>query len=266
MTTAEVRSHGCVRGGTSPTGTGPVIEELCVVVPAHNEQTLLERCLHSVEGARRELSRRAAAARCRVVVVTDACTDRTASIAAEMGATIVTTEHRNVGAARRDGVAVALAEATASLDRVWLASTDADTEVPAGWLAHFVTAAVRGYHLVAGMVCPTAGLTRGELRVWRSRHRYVDGHPHVHGANLGVRADVYAWLGGWSPLRSGEDVDFVRRAERQPGVRILRSAHAPVRTSARRKARAPSGFAGYLSTLAEGGGSDDRGGDECGSY
>lgn len=245
MTIAEIRAP---RSGADLTG---VVDELCVVVPAHNEQGLVGNCLSTLHHARRELRRRAPQITCRVVVVADACHDRTAGISRELGATVVDAEHRNVGAARRDGVAAAIARSTSPLDRMWLASTDADCEVPSHWLVHFVAAAIRGYHMVTGMVSPTPGLSAAELDAWKRRHRYVDGHPHIHGANLGFRADAYVGLGGWSPLRTGEDVALVERAERQSGLRILRSARAPVQTSARRVGRAPEGFADYLSTLGD---------------
>jgi hypothetical protein len=35
---------------------------------------------------------------------------------------------------------------------------------------------------------------------------YEDGtHPHVHGANLGIRADAYSDAGGWNDLTVAED-------------------------------------------------------------
>ena len=43
-------------------------------------------------------------------------------------------------------------------------------------------------------------------------------------ADLGFRADAYVGWAAWSPLRTGRDVALVRRAERQSGLRILRSA------------------------------------------
>jgi glycosyltransferase involved in cell wall biosynthesis len=252
VTTAEIRSPkpGTDNGRYQLRAAG-LVDELCVVIPAHNEQRLLEKCLHTLHRARRELCRHLPQITCRIVVVADACNDRTADIATEMGATIVTAQHRNVGAARRDGVDTAIAQSASPVERLWLASTDADCQVPSGWLAHFAAAAASGYHLVAGMVCPTAELGAAELRAWQVRHPYVEGHPHIHGANLGVRADVYSRLGGWSPLQTGEDVELVTRAEQHPGLHILRSARFPVLTSARRVGRAPAGFADYLSTLRE---------------
>ena len=57
-------------------------------------------------------------------------------------------------------------------------------------------------------------------RWWKSRFRMTyqintDGtHPHVHGANLGMRADAYLAAGGWNPLPTAEDHDLVGTAAR----------------------------------------------------
>ncbi|GGU51567.1 hypothetical protein GCM10010289_84950 [Streptomyces violascens] len=57
-------------------------------------------------------------------------------------------------------------------------------------------------------------------------------HPHVHGANLGVRASAYLSVGGFPPLVVGEDVALVQALERH-GHRILPTDTCPVETSSR---------------------------------
>jgi hypothetical protein len=66
-----------------------------------------------------------------------------------------------------------------------------------------------------------------------SRHHLRDGHPHVHGANLGIRGDTYLALGAEPSLRAGEDVELVRRAMAAGHLRISRTAAIPVLTSPR---------------------------------
>ena len=75
------------------------------------------------------------------------------------------------------------------------------------------------------------------------------GHPHVHGANFGIRADTYLELGGWPAVTSGEDVAMAHRAAVNSRLRIVRTAAIPVTTSSRLAGRAPYGFAGYLRDL-----------------
>ena len=220
-----------------------------VVVPAHNEQLLIAACLQSLADAQDMLCQRIPQITCDVVVVLDDCDDDSDIIAGRMNVSAMPVAHHNVGAARRAGVQAALAHSRSPLRQTWVANTDADCRVPRDWLLHFVEAAERGYHMVLGMVCPSSELSQSQLHAWHRRHPYVDGHPHVHGANLGIRADVYEAIGGWSPLRTGEDAELVARAESSGTVRILRTGQGPVWTSSRLVGRAPAGFADYLSTL-----------------
>ena len=67
-----------------------------------------------------------------LVVVADACRDRTAQVARRGGAAVVTISARRAGAARAAGAREVLRR-TGPLDpaEVWLATTDADTAGPA---------------------------------------------------------------------------------------------------------------------------------------
>ena len=76
-----------------------MINAVGVVIPAHDEQDLLPSCLAAVRLAARQVS-----VPVYVVVVADACTDRTAELARAQGATVVEARARSVGAARRAGV------------------------------------------------------------------------------------------------------------------------------------------------------------------
>src|ERR1035438_132616 len=70
-------------------------------------------------------------------------------------------------------------------------------------------------------------------------------HPHVHGANIGIRADAYLESGGWRHLMTAEDHDLWQRLHR--GNHRRRSdASLRVVTSGRRIGRAPHGFANAL--------------------
>jgi hypothetical protein len=75
-------------------------------------------------------------------------------------------------------------------------------------------------------------------------------HPHVHGANLGVRADAYLRAGGWQSLATAEDHDLWNRLL-EIGSSRRSIGHMTVLTSGRRIGRAPRGFAGALIALNE---------------
>lgn len=71
------------------------------------------------------------------------------------------------------------------------------------------------------------------------------GHPHVHGANLGTRADAYQRAGGWEALHLAEEHDLWCRL-RAAGERCLATTTLWVTTSGRARGRAHGGFADLL--------------------
>ena len=199
-----------------------------VVIPAHNEEQRLQACLLSVRKSRRHLVRQGLAAS--IVVVLDACSNGSARIAHAHADEDMEIQANNVGAARQAG-AQRLLEQGAQ----WIACTDADTQVPEHWLH-------AQWACQADVFC---GIVRVDdwgdycAEVVRAFHASVpqDGHPHIHGANMGLSRTAYAQAGGFLPALAHEDVSLVRRCEQQ-GLRI-----------ARRDARARDGFGDFLLKL-----------------
>ena len=217
-----------------------------VVIPAHDEADKLPDCLKAVVTAAACLSIPVL-----TVVVLDACTDGSARLAGQFGGDVhfVEVDAKNVGATRAAGFAYARGLLDDDDSRVWYATTDADSRVDADWLVRQMAADV---DMVLGVVRITnwqnfsAASIRRYLAAYRAKsERRGGGHGHVHGANMGFRADAYWAIGGFATLASREDVDLVRRFE-QGGLRIHRDADLSVETSARREGRAPRGFANYL--------------------
>jgi glycosyltransferase involved in cell wall biosynthesis len=222
---------------------------MAVIVPAADEEEHIGDCLSALHEAR-DCLYRGTGIPVQLIVVLDRCQDRTAEIASRFTSVeSVTLAARNVGLARRSGAHRALTGGGRASE-VWLASTDADSRVPAGWLRGMLAEAQAGAHLVLGTVVPGPGLRLAVRRDWLGRHQLRDGHPHVHGANLGVRGDAYLALGGWPALSAGEDAELARRATAAGYLRISRTAAIPVVTSTRQVSRVPRGFAGYLRDLA----------------
>lgn len=227
-----------------------VIEAVGVVVPAHNEETLLPACLAALGRAAREVR-----VPVFVVVAADSCTDRTVAVALACGAEVISIDARSVGAARAAGMAELLcltASADLDLAAIWLATTDADTVVPPDWLRRQVAHADRGWDVVLGTVT-VADWSEHPPHVpaaFASRYEYGERpHPHIHGANIGIRASAYQTAGGFPALSSAEDHALVAAAE-EAGCPVLRAGDVTVETSARRHARAPHGFSYLLRTLA----------------
>lgn len=224
------------------------VTRVVVAVPARDEADLLGGCLESVVASIEALGRVHPGVACEVVVVLDGCTDDSAAVAAAFPVTVVTADGVGVGRARHLGVERGL-RAIGELDGVWVANTDADTRVPVRWLVEQVDAAARGCDLLLGTVVPVDVADPAVARAWRAAYRLADGHAHVHGANLGVRASVYVAAGGFGPLGAHEDVDLVHRV-RALGARWHATDRTRVRTSGRVVGRVEVGFSTYLDALS----------------
>ncbi|MEU3184016.1 glycosyltransferase family 2 protein [Streptomyces sp. NPDC006923] len=227
-----------------------------VVIPAHNEAGQLPATLRSVHAAARHPA--LAGMSLVTVVAADDCTDNTAAVARRLGAHVVETSGRNVGAARAAAAERALSLLGPGADRIWIASTDADTLVPRRWLAHQMRHARRGWECVVGTVRIAPHPLLSPVTAERHDAHYFAGrpasaatwsHPHVHGANLGVAAVPYLDAGGFPALRHSEDRALVAALERD-NRRIVRTDLCPVLTSGRSDFRAPHGLGAFLRLVA----------------
>jgi len=211
-----------------------------VVIPVHNEETLLGDCLESVRWAASDPLLDAEPVE--VVVVLDACTDRSAAIAIQHKAQIVSLNARCVGAARALGASLAL-----DYGARWIAFTDADSIVPPNWLSaqlDLYADATCGQVTIdnwSGLPC---GMRERFLRQYSAETR------HIHGANLGVSAAAYRTAGGFPSLHLGEDAALVSSLV-DCGGDIRWAGAARVTTSGRCDSAVPGGFAAMLRQLRE---------------
>jgi cellulose synthase/poly-beta-1,6-N-acetylglucosamine synthase-like glycosyltransferase len=221
-----------------------------VVVPARNEEPTIEACIDSIFAS---LDACTQVDSSWVAVVADSCTDRTSAMARAMlsgRGELIECTASSAGMARRLGVERVLRRFAAHpADRVWIANTDADSEPAADWITRQLTLADQGYCGVAGIV-QVEDSDHHKADVIRALlEDYVlhpDGtHPHVHGANLGIRADAYLDAGGWSDLALAEDHCLWTRV-RARGWKLVSSIASVVTTSGRLNGRAKGGFADTL--------------------
>lgn len=215
-----------------------------IAIPAHNEVESIAAAVASAQRAGQHAS--LGGETVVVVVVADACSDATVAATTAMGARVLEVAHRNVGHARRVGAEFLLAQGAR-----WLAFTDADSTVAQDWL---VAQLALQSEAVCGCVWVHDWSAHGACAAQIARafaHRYhpVDGHRHIHGANLGMTADAYRRAGGFLPLSSSEDVALVEALE-AAGVGVAFSAAPRVWTSARVDPRAPLGFGDALRKMS----------------
>ena len=225
-----------------------MIETAGVVVPAHNEETLLPACLSALRRAARQVS-----VPVHLLVAADSCTDRTAAVARAYGARVIRIRARSVGAARAAGM-TELLRLTAGWIRPrcgWRPPTPTPWCRPTGsrrQLSH----AGRGWDVVprdgqrGGLErasAARAGCIRGPLRVRRSpapaRPRGEHRHPRL---GLPGRGRLPATADGRRPgpaRRRGRGGLLGPACRRRHGGDL-----------GRRHARAPHGFSHLLRALA----------------
>ena len=242
--------------GRSP-GTLTGTTRFGVVLPVHDEERLLPAAICALERAIRHASLLTEVP-IGVAVVLDTCTDGSARIAEQwrdrmkesgINVEIHETSFRNVGQARRTGCQMLLDRwSDVEPGAIWLASTDADSEVPRGWIVAQLTARHEGGQVWVGAV---------QVRDWSDRapetaeawHRqYEAEHLPVHGANFGIDGATYVAVGGFPQLRSSEDRALFERAVTHGAV-IRGDSTVRVTTSSRHDARAPLGFAHALTSI-----------------
>lgn len=224
----------------------PGFSRVGVVIPARDEEATISACVASIAGAAERIDLPVD-----VVVVCDACGDATAALARCAGARVLTIDRRNVGIARATGIADLIS--THGPDGLWLATTDADSEVPAEWLTRMLHAGRTGHAAVAGTV-RVVDWRQHSPKLIAAYHRHYargigrDGHVHVHGANMGFSAAAYDKIGGLPSIALAEDHALVDAFVRHD-LTVARLSDLVVTTSARLDGRAAGGFADFLRSL-----------------
>jgi peptidoglycan/xylan/chitin deacetylase (PgdA/CDA1 family) len=213
----------------SPSGGESV--KISVVVPALNEETYLPPCL---EGLNRQSFKGAY----EIIVVDNNSRDRTADVAREMEAKVVTERHAGITWARQKGLEAARGEIVAFVD--------ADSRARRDWLERIWTALERHPDAVAvsGNVIYERGRNfGGNLPHWfgplvffvdRALRWVLRKQGSLWGANFAVRKSSLVASGGFNKnLRfHGEDAELSLRLRRLGP--ILFDKDCMVRTSPRR--------------------------------
>ena len=183
------------------------------VVPAYNEEALIESCLIAITG---EISR----TRCRaeIIVVNNGSTDATRRIASSIpNVKVIDEPQRGLVQARKAGYFVSKGE--------FIANIDADTILPEGWLRtalaefsdHPDLVALSGpcihYDLSKGAQIIAAGFYRGAY-IAHLLSRFLAGRGSVmQGGNFIVSRIALETAGGFNPEFRfyGEDAELARR-------------------------------------------------------
>lgn len=196
------------------------------IVPAHNEELLIGRCVASIHE-----SARASAAQYEVIVVDDASTDRTAEIARESGARLIPVSLRQIAAVRNAGAREARGELFVFVD----ADTWINREV-----VRDILSAVAGGAIGGGCLFRFDGL----LPLW-ARLAYPTTialfrlFQLVGGCCLYATREAFEAVGGFSQLHFAAEELIFRNALRRHGKFVIPRA---VCVTSGRKLRTYSGF------------------------
>jgi hypothetical protein len=233
------------------------LQAVGVTIPVHNEEERLPSALQSLESACAEVEDSGLSLR--VTLVLDACRDSSGAVArgwkwkvegrSEYCVDVLECQFKNVGRARAVGCdALVRAFNKTPTEMIWLATTDADSRVPSGWLTAQLSEYQRGADAWVGRVSVSDWARHRRKTALRWQRDYEgEGRP-IHGANLGFTADHYLGAGGFRALTSGEDRALVQ-ALLHEGANVHFDSDTRVATSSRSDARAPEGFAAALKRI-----------------
>jgi cellulose synthase/poly-beta-1,6-N-acetylglucosamine synthase-like glycosyltransferase len=247
-----------------------------VAIPVKDEAVRLPRCLRALASQRDKLKRSLPTESFRVVIFANNCTDNSAKVARSMSAHLsmpvlvveaaLPPAEAHAGNARR---------AAMDMAETWLMergpggvilTTDADSEVPADWVANNLAAVDSGADAVLGHIAldeegellPEALHRRGCLEgayetLLTELSSLLDPiasnpwphHATISGASLAVTVEAYRRVGRLPRVPLGEDKALVAELLRHD-ARIRFSPDIQVVTSGRVNGRAPGGVADTL--------------------
>ena len=97
---------------------------ITVVIPAYNEEKYIAKCIESVKEAGKRI-----VGDVEIIVVANRCSDKTAEIAADSGAIVISTDDYGIAKARNAGAAAATGEILLTFDADSIMHVDALAEV-----------------------------------------------------------------------------------------------------------------------------------------
>ena len=197
--------------------------KISVVIPAYNEEKWLPGVLAALHNGIRKPDQ--------IIVVDNASTDNTATLARSWGADVVFCEEPGVALARQAGLEAAWGD--------WIATTDADSRPSQHWLSALERAILSPTKPQA-LYGPLAFFDVNPFQKWTSEQLYriflrtttLCRRPMLAGANSAFSHEHAIRVGGYPNLHVGEDIALGKALTREGRSNYVRDAL--VWTSARR--------------------------------
>ena len=201
---------------------------LSIVIPAFNEERLIERCLQSISASL--LANFASRFTSEIIVVDNNSTDNTAYLARQAGAQVVFEPINQIGRARNAGAAVATGD--------WLLFLDADSVLNPGLLADILRLIEDGKSVGCGSILHMKGLpwwANWTLQLWTSTSILFR---WAAGALVVCRSDAFRDVGGFNQeLYAADEISLsaqLKRWGRQRGLQFIILTQHPLETSSRK--------------------------------
>jgi glycosyltransferase involved in cell wall biosynthesis len=195
-----------------------------VIIPAHNEEAFIGKCLQSVQSAANRFPEEV-----EIIVALNRCTDRTADIAASQHAVIVNEDSKNLAKIRNAAARAATGD--------MIVTIDADSRMSSNMFVEIARNLSAGKYIGGGvMIRPerwSVGICMSLLTVLPFLL--------IHRVSAGLfwcnRSDFEAVGGFNEALVSAEDLDFAKRLKsygRKKGKRFKTLTRARIVTSCRK--------------------------------
>ena len=202
--------------------------KVSIIVPAFNEEKLLDASLAGLQAALRAFERRGW--KTELIVCDNNSTDRTAEIARAAGANVIFEPFNQIARARNTGAAAATGD--------WLIFVDADSHPSEELLAEVAERIAAGDCLAGGATIrldEDLMVAGAIVRIWNLASRVGC---WLAGSFIFVETSTFRRLGGFNgELFAGEELEFsqrLKRLARQTGQRVVILHRHPLVTSARK--------------------------------
>ena len=165
---------------------------ISVIIPAHNEEKYIERCITSIKKSAKQFR-----GNVEIIVVCNRCSDRTAEIAKSNGAVVVWNEDRCIAKVRNAGIAVASGKIIVTID--------ADNRMTKGTLSEIYHLLKTGKYIGGGA---PIRFERYSFPLWCNDMlcRISFGITGLYSGIFWAKKDSFDAIGGFADQKAMEDV------------------------------------------------------------
>ncbi|MBO4337300.1 MAG: glycosyltransferase [Lachnospiraceae bacterium] len=169
---------------------------ISVIIPAHNEERYIGRCIRSVKRSMAQLKRDA-----EIIVVCNRCTDKTGLIAKGLGARVLENEDRCIAKVRNTGIKAAKGEIIVTID--------ADNRMTKGTLREIYTMIRSGKYIGGGA---PIRFERYSFPLWCNDIlcRISFGITGLYCGIFWAKKETFDAIGGFAEKKAMEDVETAK--------------------------------------------------------